>query len=291
MGLTKKKILNACLFFIILLSLFNTSNFTISSRYSSTNPKITHFVFIYSRTYTIQQADTQPPQFSPITFSSTTVYPDDSVTASIIVTDTAGENETVSGINTVRCQYSVDYSLWSYIGTSISGGNTYSATIPASPASSVISVRFEAIDLDGNTALSTPSSYTVSVETNEYNLEFYLNKLMEMSFNALRFIVMIIVLALSVAFTVWWVLYVFKIFPTMLADLTQRIHESYGNIGVFIFVVLFFPSLLVFIIHFLSQNISLLVVALQGLLGDLIGDESVFGTILSNLKGGFLRLR
>jgi hypothetical protein len=144
-----------------------------------------------------------------------------------------------------------------------------------------------------SSSTSTTSSTTSDEEnkSSAYNLEFYLSKLMEMSFSALRFIVVIIILALSVAFTVWWVLFVFKMFPSMLADLTQRIDESYGNIGVFIFIVLFFPSLLVFIIHFLNENIVLLIVALQGLLGDLIGDETVFGTIISFLKGGTLRLR
>jgi hypothetical protein len=104
----------------------------------------------------------------------------------------------------------------------------------------------------------------------EYDEKGYIEELMELSFAALKFIIVIIILALSVSFVVWWVLYVFKIFPQMLADLTKRIDESYGLIGVFLFVVLFFPSLLVFIIVFLTRNVTLLMIALGELLNDLL---------------------
>ncbi|MFX0150469.1 MAG: hypothetical protein ACFFAJ_06790 [Candidatus Hodarchaeota archaeon] len=104
----------------------------------------------------------------------------------------------------------------------------------------------------------------------DYDEKGYIEDLMDLSFNALKFIIVILILALSVSFVAWWVMYVFKIFPQMLADLTKRIDESYGLIGVFIFVVLFFPSLLVFIIVFLTRNVELLIMALEGLLNDLL---------------------
>ncbi|MFX0185139.1 MAG: hypothetical protein ACFE95_18815 [Candidatus Hodarchaeota archaeon] len=116
------------------------------------------------------------------------------------------------------------------------------------------------------------SSFLQDDNETDYDEKGYIEELMDLSFDALRFIIVIIILALSVSFVAWWVLYVFKILPQMLADLTKRIDESYGLIGVFIFVVLFFPSLLVFIIVFLTRNIELLIIALSGLLGDLLNE-------------------
>ncbi|MFW9904496.1 MAG: hypothetical protein ACFFFH_09210 [Candidatus Thorarchaeota archaeon] len=115
-------------------------------------------------------------------------------------------------------------------------------------------------DLRGNNQESNES-------TDDYDIFRYVNDLMDLGFTALNVIVMIIVLSLSVAFVIWWVLFVFKILPRMLADLTKRIDESYGFMGVFVFVVLFFPSLLVFIINFMISNIELLTTAIRSLLG------------------------
>ncbi|MHA2243862.1 MAG: hypothetical protein ACXADY_02745 [Candidatus Hodarchaeales archaeon] len=219
------------------------------------------------------QDDTQGPDISTPTHIPDTVYVNDAVTASCTVKDVAGVGENASGIAFVVCQYSTDStSTWTDIVAN-KATDEYSATIPKQEAKTVVMIRFYAEDNAGNRGISSTVSYTVSGE--DYNFNDYLDQLMTMAFAALNFIVVIIILALAVAFTVWWVLYVFKIFPQMLADLTGRIRESYGQIGVFLFILLFFPSILVFIIHFLSANIDLLMYALEGIVGDLIRDTSL----------------
>lgn len=215
------------------------------------------------------QDDTLPPLFEKPIYSPETVNKDEVVTASCIVEDVGGMNENASGINVVYCEYSTDSGVeWEVLNTD-KASDTYSATIPGMKGATVVLFRFFAQDNQGNEARSDTVSYTVNAE--EYDFKVYLFGLKGMSFDALLFFVIIILLALSVAFVVWWVLHVFKIFPLMLADLTGRIRESYGQIGVFLFILLFFPSLLVFIIHFLTANIELLFYALEGIIEDLIG--------------------
>ncbi len=219
------------------------------------------------------QDDTEEPNISNVSYSPDTVYADTIVTASCIVEDVGGMDEDASGIDRVICQYSTDEGVtWTDLNTD-NATNEYSASIPKQKAKTGVMVRFKAWDKAGNMALSNKVTYTVN--SDKYDLTSYLNELMAMAFNALRFIIVIVLLACAVAFTVWWVLYVFKVFPQMLADLTGRIRESYGQIGVFLFILLFFPSILVFIIHFLGENINLLIFALEGIVGRLIQDTSI----------------
>ncbi|MHA2223939.1 MAG: hypothetical protein ACXAC8_01940 [Candidatus Hodarchaeales archaeon] len=244
------KIYVICFLLVVLFNLSNPVN------------AITHLNLL------ILQDDTQAPVITGVTYSPNTIKEDTISTASCTVTEVAGENELASGIAFVICQYSTDSAFtWREI-VADKANNEYSAIVPKQKANTVVVIRFYAEDNAGNRGISPTVSYTVSGEN--YSFNDYLEQLMNMAFGALNFIVVIILLALAIAFTVWWVLYVFKIFPLMLADLTGRIRESYGQIGVFLFILLFFPSILVFIIHFLSANIDLLLYALEGIVGDLI---------------------
>lgn len=216
--------------------------------------------------------DTLPPLFEKPTYSPQAVNKGEAVSVSCVIEDVGGMNENASGINFVICEYSTNSGeQWIKLSTDEASG-TYTATIPGMEGDTVVLFRFFARDNLGNEARSETISYTVNAE--DYDLQLYLFGLKGNAITAAVFIVIIIVLGLSIAFLVWWVLHVFKIFPLMLADLTGRVRESYGQIGVFLFVLLFFPSLLVFIIHFLVANIELLFFALEGIIEDLIESTS-----------------
>jgi hypothetical protein len=218
--------------------------------------------------------DGQPPIFDKPTYSPQAVNKNEAVTVSCFVQDVAGENESASGINSVVCEYSTDSGAkWTTLHT-VEASNTYTATIPGMEGDTVVLFRFFSQDNQGNEARSETISYTVNLE--DYDFKIYLFGLKGLSFDAGTFFVIIVLLALSICFIIWWVLHVFKTFPLMLSDLTGRVRESYGNIGVFIFILLFFPSLLVFIIHFMTANIGLLFYALEGIIDDLIRNTTNF---------------
>ena len=79
---------------------------------------------------------------------------------------------------------------------------------------------------------------------------------------ALDLIVRLIVLGLVAAAIIWWIFWVFRVFPEFLADVGRRSEEAYGKIGLFIFVLIMAPSLLVFLIKTLLRVVQLLMQAI-----------------------------
>ena len=79
---------------------------------------------------------------------------------------------------------------------------------------------------------------------------------------ALDLIVRLIVLGLVAAAIIWWIFWVFRVFPEFLADVGRRSEEAYGKIGLFIYVLIMAPSLLVFLIKTLLRVVQLLMQAI-----------------------------
>ncbi len=108
----------------------------------------------YSSEYSYTVADTTPPVIESVSWEPAEPTSEDDVLVHAIITDP-------SGVDTVILQYRVDDS-WANVTMNWSGGNEYTATIPAFEASTTVTFRIVVNDTVGNILVGREYSYTVS---------------------------------------------------------------------------------------------------------------------------------
>ncbi|MHA1971620.1 MAG: hypothetical protein ACTSW1_01435, partial [Candidatus Hodarchaeales archaeon] len=114
-----------------------------------------------SMSFSIDYSDTMGPEIDASLSQTTDVYPDTVVSITATVTDTADEDEIISGVDEVTIEYSTDGgSTWTELTVTATGA-TYSASLPTFAADTTVQVRVTATDAAGNSETSDVLSFTV----------------------------------------------------------------------------------------------------------------------------------
>jgi PGF-CTERM protein len=129
---------------------------------------VSYYVFVqdqagwmtYSETmsFSVEYSDTLGPEIEASLSQTADVYDDVAVTVTATVTETADEEEIISGIDEVVIEYSTDGGT-TWMEATVTG--TYTATLPTFAVGTTVQVRVTASDLAGNEETSDVLSFTV----------------------------------------------------------------------------------------------------------------------------------